>query len=342
MSLSAAIGLRSRRSLGPREHGGSFLETRVVEPELLVAVRRARAAGLDQQFADQKPRRKRGGHEDHEGKEREEDHAGHSERLLRRRRGRARRGAGPGTATLTAPPRGGRRGGRASPSRARASQARAPAVLQRRGPRQPRRPKHIGAPGRRARTRAAHEGSMIALRRRSAHPGELFEHCGNVFVFEQGGTTALSSSGSARRTTPPPPVCARRPTARPPRATRACRGAVPRRHPRSHARGMPPPPPAPRRPHFLLGQELGPFGLAEHDDCVGACDGELLARDCLARLAEHLRVLEPHVCQVNDRRVEDVRRVEPAAEAGLDRSASTPCAANSASAAAVSASNCVA
>ena len=42
------------------------------------------------------------------------------------------------------------------------------------------------------------------------------------------------------------------------------------------------------------------------------------ARDLLARVAEHLGVLERDVRQQDDRRVDDVRRVEPAAEPGLD------------------------
>ena len=73
------------------------------------------------------------------------------------------------------------------------------------------------------------------------------------------------------------------------------------------------------RPHLVVGQEVGPLRLAEHDDRARLRDGELLPRDRLARLAEDVRVLEPDVRQEDDRRVEDVRRVEPAAEAGFDR-----------------------
>ena len=73
------------------------------------------------------------------------------------------------------------------------------------------------------------------------------------------------------------------------------------------------------RPHLVVGQEVGPLRLAEHDDRARRGDGELLARDRLARLAEDVRVLEPDVRQEDDRRVDDVRRVEPAAEAGFDR-----------------------
>ena len=51
---------------------------------------------------------------------------------------------------------------------------------------------------------------------------------------------------------------------------------------------------------------------------AGPDDGELLGCDRLARVAEHLGVLERDVRQHHDRRVEDVRRVEAAAEAGLD------------------------
>ena len=50
----------------------------------------------------------------------------------------------------------------------------------------------------------------------------------------------------------------------------------------------------------------------------GRDDRELLGRDRLARLAEHVGVLERDVRQHDDPRVEDVRRVEPAAEPGLD------------------------
>ena len=45
---------------------------------------------------------------------------------------------------------------------------------------------------------------------------------------------------------------------------------------------------------------------------------KLLLRDLLGRVAEHLGVLEGDVREQDDRRVDDVRRVEPPAEPGLD------------------------
>ena len=50
----------------------------------------------------------------------------------------------------------------------------------------------------------------------------------------------------------------------------------------------------------------------------GRIDRELLGGDRLARVAEHVGVLERDVRQHDDPRVEHVRRVVPAAEAGLD------------------------
>ena len=47
-------------------------------------------------------------------------------------------------------------------------------------------------------------------------------------------------------------------------------------------------------------------------------DGELLARDLLERVAEHVRVLEPDVREQDDARAKHVRRVVPPAEPGLD------------------------
>ena len=45
---------------------------------------------------------------------------------------------------------------------------------------------------------------------------------------------------------------------------------------------------------------------------------EFLLRDLLARLAEHLGVFERDVGEQDDLGVDDVRRVEPSAEPGLD------------------------
>ena len=47
-------------------------------------------------------------------------------------------------------------------------------------------------------------------------------------------------------------------------------------------------------------------------------NGKLFLRDLLARLAEHLGVLQRDVGQQDDLGVDDVRRVEPSAEPRLD------------------------
>ncbi len=72
-------------------------------------------------------------------------------------------------------------------------------------------------------------------------------------------------------------------------------------------------------PHFAR-DEVGELVVGQHDDRAGAGDGELLGGDLLARVAEHLGVLEPDVRQQDDARVDHVRRVVAAAEPGLDRS----------------------
>ena len=52
---------------------------------------------------------------------------------------------------------------------------------------------------------------------------------------------------------------------------------------------------------------------------ASACgNGELLARDRLARLAEHVHVIQPDVREQNDRGVEHVRRVVASTEPRLD------------------------
>ena len=56
---------------------------------------------------------------------------------------------------------------------------------------------------------------------------------------------------------------------------------------------------------------------SDRDRCL-LDDGELLGCDLLARLAEHVRVLEPDVREQDDVRAEHVRRVVAAAEPGLD------------------------
>ena len=63
---------------------------------------------------------------------------------------------------------------------------------------------------------------------------------------------------------------------------------------------------------------MGELLVGEHGDRTLLDDRELLRRDLLARVAEHVGVLEPDVREQDDVRAEDVRRVEPAAEPGLD------------------------
>ena len=131
------------------------------------------SAGLDEQLADEKPCGKRRGHEEHEREEREEDHAGDIRAPSSPPPRACGPGAGPGRDTLTAPPRRGRRGGRASRSRARAGQARGPAAARRRGPRSSRRPKRTrrarssSLPAESARTRRT-RGDELAPRPRAA------------------------------------------------------------------------------------------------------------------------------------------------------------------------------
>src|ERR671924_874764 len=48
------------------------------------------------------------------------------------------------------------------------------------------------------------------------------------------------------------------------------------------------------------------------------CNRKLLLRDLLGRLAKYVRVLQRDVRKQHDLRVDHVRRVEPAAETGLD------------------------
>ena len=76
--------------------------------------------------------------------------------------------------------------------------------------------------------------------------------------------------------------------------------------------------PGAAEPHSSPGHERRELVVRQHDDGARARDRELLAGDRLAGLAEHLGVLEPDVRQQHDARVEDVRRVEPAAEPGFD------------------------
>ena len=58
--------------------------------------------------------------------------------------------------------------------------------------------------------------------------------------------------------------------------------------------------------------------VREDDGRAGLRDGELLGRDRLEGVAEHVGVLEPDVRQQDDARAKHVRRVVPAAETRLD------------------------
>ena len=63
---------------------------------------------------------------------------------------------------------------------------------------------------------------------------------------------------------------------------------------------------------------MGVRVVGEDDDRALLRDGELLARDGLDGVAEHVRVVEPDVREQHDASAEDVRRVEPAPEPRLD------------------------
>src|SRR5215207_7217435 len=87
----------------------------------------------------------------------------------------------------------------------------------------------------------------------------------------------------------------------------------------------------PRAPeqHLRAGDEVGELGVGQNDDRVVAGDGELLAGDLFSGFAEHFYVIQPDVREQDDAGVDHVCRVMASA-------------ANSANAAAVSTSNCVA
>ncbi len=72
--------------------------------------------------------------------------------------------------------------------------------------------------------------------------------------------------------------------------------------------------------HDLPGRHEGREGVVRqhHYRVVIMDNGELLLRDLLQRVAEHVGVLEPHVREQDDARAQDVGGVVPAAEAGLD------------------------
>ena len=90
--------------------------------------------------------------------------------------------------------------------------------------------------------------------------------------------------------------------------------------PRRAGRGRPPPPRRRAAEHLLrlLGDEVR-VRVVRCDNYSGRmryC--QLLLRDLLARLAEHFRVLEVDVREQDDPGVDHVRRIQPAAEPGLD------------------------
>ena len=66
------------------------------------------------------------------------------------------------------------------------------------------------------------------------------------------------------------------------------------------------------------GHEVRVRVVWKHDDGVFGCNRELLGRDRLERVAEHLGVLEPDVREQHDTRTKDVRRVVASAEPRLD------------------------
>ena len=138
--------------------------------------------------------------------------------VLGRRRRRARRGAGPGTDTLTAPPRAGRRGGRASRSRARAGRARVPAVLRPTGSStvttsETYRRARSASSRRRQRARV---GGLCRDERAGRRSSEPLEHsrprpCPRASDADDDPVARRKCArGASRR----PPACARRPTAR--------------------------------------------------------------------------------------------------------------------------------
>ncbi len=64
--------------------------------------------------------------------------------------------------------------------------------------------------------------------------------------------------------------------------------------------------------------ERGPLGLAEDGDRAGLHDGELLARDRLGGVAEHVGVFQRDVREQDDSRVDHIRRVVATAQSGFD------------------------
>ena len=68
----------------------------------------------------------------------------------------------------------------------------------------------------------------------------------------------------------------------------------------------------------LTGHEVRELLVGQDDDTVGPCDGELLGGDLLARGSEDVGVLETDVGEEHDSCIDGVRRVVPAAKAGLD------------------------
>jgi len=64
-------------------------------------------------------------------------------------------------------------------------------------------------------------------------------------------------------------------------------------------------------------RESLPVRLAQHDRRAGGDHGQLLGGDRLSRLAQDVGVVERDVGQGNDLRLEDVGRIQSAAQAGL-------------------------
>ena len=94
---------------------------------------------------------------------------------------------------------------------------------------------------------------------------------------------------------------------------------------------------------LATGDQMSVGVVGQDDDRALGCDRELLGRDRLERIAEHVRVLEPDVREQDDAGAENVRRVEPTTETSASTTAtSMPVSAKVANAAAVTISNCVA
>ena len=76
--------------------------------------------------------------------------------------------------------------------------------------------------------------------------------------------------------------------------------------------------PGSAEPDLACRDEVAVGLVGKNDDAALLRDREFLPRDGLHGVTEHVRVLEPDVREQDDPRLEDVRRVEAAAEPGLD------------------------